>query len=73
MKKKYKFGKTDGITRLQMIVTGFAFILFLLGIIVFISSNPLNQHSYIYTFSIIICGLLWVYAFYRNYNRDKYF
>ena len=73
MKKTYPIRKLDKISKIQMVVTGLAFILFLILIIYYLIRNPLNKYSYMYIACIIICSLVWVYAFYRNYNRDKYF
>jgi len=68
-----KVTKFDKISRIQLLVTGLAFILFLILIISYIIFNPLNENSYIYTICIIIVSFVWIYSFYRNYNRDKYY
>jgi len=68
-----KVTKFDKISRIQLLVTGLAFILFLILIISYIIFNPLNKNSYIYTICIIIVSFVWIYSFYRNYNRDKYY
>ena len=72
MKRKFRVEKMDRISRMQMIVTGFAFILFLVILICFLVQNPLDENSYIIIACIVICSLVWIYSFYRNYHRDKY-
>ena len=73
MKKKLTINKLSRVARIQMLVTGFAFILFLFAIILYLVNNPLDNNSYIYTICIIICSLVWIYSFYRNYHREKFF
>lgn len=70
---KLKIRKLDKLSRIQLLVTGSAFILFLIFIITYITFNPLNENSYIYTVCIIIVGLVWIYSFYRNLNRHKFY
>lgn len=56
--------KMDKITRIQMLVTGFAFIILLILINYFIIHYPLNDNAF-YTVCIIIVSLVWIYSFYK--------